>query len=267
MLKRALRAVVPAPLWRALHRARTRALYTARFGRREGRTLYRALHGDARGEVTVAVPGLPAPLTLRAGTSDVDAFEQVFVLGEYDVRLPTPPRTVIDGGANVGAAAVYFAHRYPEARIAAVEPDPENVDLLRRNVALYPGVRPIQAGLWALLNPADRPWDRRVGEGAGGIPALTVEDVMDALGGGPLDLLKLDIEGAEVEVFRSSAAWIGRVGTIIVETHDALRPGCADALRAATRDEGFARHRSGENEVLTRHGGLGRPDELSTPEG
>lgn len=258
MLKAALRAAVPARLWRALHRARVRALYTVRFGWRAGRALYRTLHGGARGEVTVAVPGLPAPLTLRAGTSDVDAFEQVFVQGEYDVPLAAPPRTIIDAGANVGAAAVYFAHRYPEARIAAVEPDPENFALLRRNVAPYPGVRPLQAGLWshrttlAILNPADRPWDRRVGEAAGGIPALTVEDVMEALGDRPLDLLKMDIEGAEVEVFRTSAAWIGRVGTIIVETHDALHPGCADALRAATRDEGFAVRRSGENEVLTR---------------
>ena len=45
-----------------------------------------------------------------------------------------------------------------------------------------------------------------------------------------IDILKLDIEGAELEVFETSESWIGKVGMLAVETHDRFRPGCSKAF-------------------------------------
>lgn len=95
--------------------------------------------------MAVRFPGYAHPLHLRAGTSDVSAFVQVFADGEYDFSTERPPTAVLDGGANVGCAAVYFAHRWPAARIVAVEPDRQNFDLLVRDFADRAAVRAASA--------------------------------------------------------------------------------------------------------------------------
>ncbi|HEU5171300.1 MAG TPA: FkbM family methyltransferase, partial [Gemmatimonadales bacterium] len=72
---------------------------------------------------------------------------------------------------------------------------------------------------------------------------------------GHVDILKLDIEGAEREVFsEGSAEWIEKVGLIIVELHDHLRPGCRAALDAAVRSSSFSRRHQGEHLVLVKQG-------------
>ncbi len=68
-----------------------------------------------------------------------------------------------------------------------------------------------------------------------------------------IDILKLDIEGAEKELLQSgSDKWMHRVAMIIIELHDWLKPGCADALNQATAGMGFTRFQLGENTVLVR---------------
>src|SRR5689334_12581239 len=69
------------------------------------------------------IPSSSKEVLLRLGTTDVAAFEHVFIQKEYDLLLATEPSVIIDAGANVGMSAVYFAQRYPGAKIIAVEPD------------------------------------------------------------------------------------------------------------------------------------------------
>jgi FkbM family methyltransferase len=83
----------------------------------------------------------------RADTSDLAAFRHVFD-GAYDFELPTKPRLILDLGANVGYASVYFSLRHPTARVIAVEPEPSNVALLRQNVAALPGVDVVEGAVW-----------------------------------------------------------------------------------------------------------------------
>ncbi len=68
------------------------------------------------------------------------------------------------------------------------------------------------------------------------VDALTLEDVIREYSIDRIDLLKLDIEGSEVEVFASSSGWIDRVDAICVELHDRFRPGCSRAFFAAVCD-------------------------------
>ncbi|HZC80198.1 MAG TPA: hypothetical protein VE222_00515, partial [Nitrospiraceae bacterium] len=113
--------------------------YVRRLGVLKGIEIYyNAKYG--RGERTFNIPGFRAPIILRAGTSDRPTFSKIFVDQEYAIDLNITPRLIIDGGANVGYAAIFFARRYPHASIVAVEPEPQNFRLLERNTAAYPNV-------------------------------------------------------------------------------------------------------------------------------
>jgi len=86
---------------------------------------------------------------LRPGTTDYDTYEHVFVLKEYDFPIPFEPKLIVDGGANIGMSALYFARRFPQARIVSIEPDPANCALLQHNTRDYPQVESLQKGIWS----------------------------------------------------------------------------------------------------------------------
>jgi FkbM family methyltransferase len=172
----------------------------------------------------VHVRGYSHPIAIRGGkSSDVFALYEILVLDEYafvgDLKAPA---TIIDGGANVGIASVYFLKRYPTARVLAVEPDPGNLDLCRKNLAPYKGrAEVIRGAIWSSTCPLDldysrqEDWTIRVRaqdpDGGGPIGGLTMESLI-AMCGGKVDLLKLDIEGSEAEVFGPSARqWLPNV--------------------------------------------------------
>ena len=100
--------------------------------------------------VSVAVPGSDYNLTLRTDTSDGDVFWQVFVRNEYDSpNLPAHAETILDLGANVGLASIFFARRYPACRIMCVEPEPGNYAAMQANTrALGDRVQTKHAAVW-----------------------------------------------------------------------------------------------------------------------
>jgi FkbM family methyltransferase len=254
----AVRRLLPGPIFRALARLpRDPMAYIRRFGPRPGTALYLGMIGFPGHLVEVAIPGVRTQVLLRAGTSDVPIFEQIFVHGQYDVSLGFEPRSILDAGANIGLAAVFFANRYRDARILAVEPDRRNFELLVQNTRDYPKIKAIHAGLWSrrvplrIVNPGDEPWAFRLEEGRDGesIAAITVEAAMEALDAGRIDLLKLDIEGSELDVMRHSQAWIERIGAIVAELHG---PACEDAFLRAVTDRGFQCCHPGGEVILAR---------------
>src|SRR3989344_5879030 len=85
------------------------------------------------GEMQVRIKKITHPLILRPGTSDVPLLYHIFVEGEYNIQPKTEPSFIIDAGANVGFTAVYFANRFPKARIIAIEPEESSFNLLKRN--------------------------------------------------------------------------------------------------------------------------------------
>lgn len=214
---------------------------------------------------------LAHPLSLRVPTADRATYKQIFKRGEYDFATQRPPRVIVDAGAHIGLASVLFANRYPEARIIAVEPQSGNFELLRRNVAPYPQISPLRAAVWhestsiELHDPGLGTWGyiARARSGAddaqaGGVeqvPAVTIDAIMRDCALDHIDILKVDIEGAEREVFGHCAAWIDRVTAIIVELHERLKPGCELSFAAAAA--GFqTRWEQGENVYVARDGYL-----------
>lgn len=241
--------------------------YYKLFGPRGWYFALRAAVSKSLAEVTVRAPGTRHPLTLRLNTSDAATYQTVFGLEEYRFQPRTPPRTILDAGANIGLASVYFAHRFPQAKIIAVEPEASNFALLQRNVAPYAAIVPVQAALWCedkpirLVDPGLGKWgfqtfaagDATTARNCHEVQGLTVDTLMRQYAIDRWDVLKMDIEGAEKEVFADASRWIDRVGLLIVELHERLKPGCNRSFYNASN--GFAAEWvRGESIYLARDG-------------
>jgi FkbM family methyltransferase len=216
------------------------------------------------GLIALSIPQSRTPLLVRGNTSDVQTFEQIFIDNEYDAPLDISPKTIVDGGANVGYASVYFANRFPDARIIAVEPHSANAEMLAKNTAAYPNLVIIRAGIWhkktllKIENPEAEEWAFRVTEATPDtleFEAITITDIMGSANVDHIDILKLDIEGAEKEVLSHSREWIDKISVLIIELHDRFKPGCSEALYAAISGRHFLESRKGENIFLQRVAG------------
>jgi FkbM family methyltransferase len=183
---------------------------------------------------------------LRIDTSDFCAYRDVLVFKSksYDPGIPDfRPRTIVDVGAHIGMASILFALKYPMARIIAIEPEPSNFEALVRNTAHYKTIRPIQAALWRVdgevtlgaSNAHVKGAFQVVANGPQRVRAITMETLMREAGIRSIDFLKVDIEGAEIEVFES-CPWIRNVQVIAIELHDRVRPGCTSIVKNAARD-------------------------------
>jgi len=229
--------------------------FVRRFGLRGAIQTHRRLRAPVGAVAEIRVPGLPHLVAVRTGTADVSTFEKVFVWGDYELEFPSDVRTVIDAGANAGFSAVFFACRFPQARIIAVEPQGENFRLLQRNVASYPNVTPVEAAVWshdtvlALANPADRVDSYRYAPAADGesVQALGVQSLLNRFGIDTVDVLKVDVEGAEAELFADRPSWVHCVRMFVVELHG---DAAVDGFTKSVAPLGGRRYRCGENEVV-----------------
>ena len=130
--------------------------------------------------------------------------------------------------------------RYPNARIFAIEPEIENFHLLRENVKPYKNIRPIQAALWSKETRVDLRdkgldlWGFQAEENpSGAVPAITLSGFLRQNSISQLDILKMDVEGAERELFAGAPDWVSRVGTLMIELHDHFKDGCSETVYAA----------------------------------
>lgn len=235
---------------------------------------YRSLLGLARGTwmywrtkfggpVEIELPGATDTLLVRPKTSDRRTFHKIFLDHEYGVSVTVEPKLIVDAGANVGYASVYFARRFPTAKIIAIEPDSENFSLLTRNARSYTRVEPLQKGVWthpaklAIENPNDESWAFRLIEvprDRDGIEATSLSQVLSASGLPRIDILKLDVEGTERELLSASDAddWLSRTDLLLVELHERFKPGTEVIFDQAMRRHGFTVTRVGENYVARR---------------
>lgn len=178
----------------------------------------------------------------RESPSDHYTFGDVFEQEVYKSVLRYLPdcSTIVDLGANIGFASLYLAKAYPSARVASVEPNSENFELLQANLqGLIRQGRCIlmQAAVWSAhkslaVDPnwqhgaynAFRLQDERVGQqGTDHVEGITMQEVLAEAKFQHVDLLKVDIEGAEVELFRGNLDWLDRVRAIAIEFHGTSR--------------------------------------------
>ena len=188
-------------------------------------------------------------LTIRAGTPDLTVV-RACLLGEFEEAIKhtdSDAEFLVDAGGYIGLVSVLLARRFPNARIVCIEPSSENYTMAMENCAPYGNVTVMNAALGAASGVATLR-DRGTGQWGFTItnfsesPTHDVEDVtvvslpgiMQNFGANKIDFLKLDIEGAEYELFEAADTWIGHCGVLIVELHERIRPGVEALYAQAT---------------------------------
>ena len=199
--------------------------------------------------------------TLGAREYDLAKFPQYATVRRiYDAALAQGQMPVIiDAGANIGTACIWFSHQFPAARILAVEPDPANLEVLRlntrgRNVEIVEAAIGARAGSVSLV-PGDASWGVQTVRG-GDVPITTVAELLGRVENGRLLLVKIDIEGFEDDLFSEATDWIAQAPAIFIEPHDWMLPGrrSSRSFRAAIGPE-FDMLISGENLIFVRDDG------------
>jgi FkbM family methyltransferase len=175
-------------------------------------------------------------LTYRLNRGDIQAIREIWLDEAY-----MPPEgaygmcSVIDLGANIGFTSVYLARLLGSLRLVAVEPDPDNAVILRRNLAqngidaivIEAAVGPIDGSARFRRNAASN-LGHVADDGDLTVDVISIPSVIARLGASPQRvLLKLDIEGGEEQLFAGDIGWLDQVGCLLAEFH----PGVADVER------------------------------------
>lgn len=203
-----------------------------------------------------------ARFLLRGRSVDFHVFNSIFGLGEYDFDPGFTPGYIVDAGAFTGFSSVFFHRRFPQASVIAIEPEASNFELLVRNTEPFGNIRAVRGGLYGRetdLAISDSNVDKyafilRASDGSGdSVPGYTIMKLMKEFSLPRIDILKMDIEGAEHSVFMNDpGAWLPRVRMVIAEVHEHLHTGAGEMISEKLREAGFIIKWRGENLVATR---------------
>jgi FkbM family methyltransferase len=168
---------------------------------------------------------------LRPGTSDAQVFEEIFAGAHHlpPSRLsPKDPRLVFDLGSNIGLTMAHMAVVFPRARIVGVELDRDNVLLSQENIRPWSNrCEVIEGAVWhtdgtvAYELQRGSEWTAHItgsSEASTVVRAFSLNTLLADRGA--VDYVKLDIEGAELEVLRQNTQWTRQVSCIKVEVHE-----------------------------------------------
>jgi FkbM family methyltransferase len=222
----------------------------------------------------VLIPGF-GRIHVRAGESDVAAVRQVFGQRQYDIGLlsvgeridrryanilqsgRTP--VIVDAGANIGAASLWLAKKYPAAIVVAIEPEHGNFQVLNKNADSEPRIKAVHAAVgstqgFVQLENVGLGWATRTVRGNEGVPVITMKDAFNSVENGTPFIAKVDIEGFESDLFSQSVEWLSDVYVVFIEPHDWLLPGkmTSHTFQRAMGDHDFEIFISGENLTYVR---------------
>ena len=157
-------------------------------------------------------------------------WEDLFVRGALRFASRHPAPRILDCGANIGLATLYFKRLYPQARITAYEADPALhallADNLQRNGAA--DVKAVNAAVWTANGTVDFRCEGAdsgtISQFAGDlqgttqkVPSVRLRSLLETE---PVDLLKLDIEGAELDVLTDCRDALQAVDAMLIDLHE-----------------------------------------------
>lgn len=207
------------------------------------------------------IRGAEYPITLSNFSYDVTTLFQIFFAKEYEISFAKAPAYIIDCGANIGLSAVYFANKFPQAVILAIEPDENNFRILQRNIVPYKNIIALKKAVWhhiAVMETVDTGnggWAVQTKESSdgNGVEGITIQELMSQFNFPQIDLLKIDIEGAEQELFSENYdSWLSITSCIAIELHEFLREGSSENFYKAIEPYHFTFSSNGENLICKR---------------
>jgi len=205
--------------------------------------------------------------TRKRPSSDLDVFSQIFryleykpVVEEFKSNFGSASGiNIIDAGSNIGLTAVYMSSFFNGANFICIEPDDNNFENLNYNITVnsIPNVKTIKAGIWSkdtnlkiISDFRDKnDWSFRVEETTSdnGLKAYSIPTIMKQYGISSIDILKIDVEGSEKEIFtnpESDTSFLAATKCIAIEIHDEFN--CREEIYAVLRKYGFTFFNSGE---------------------
>ncbi len=156
------------------------------------------------------------------------------LLSHYKTRQERGEKAlIVDAGANIGASAVYFSRLYPASFVLAVEPEENNVSLMRINLEKSDNVKVFKAAIGCehrvmyLNDPGQSDWAFRVEEkGNVAVDVLSPAELISSVKDQNLYpfIFKIDIEGGEGNLFQKNIEWVDSFPLIVIELHDWMLP-------------------------------------------
>ncbi|PCJ87284.1 MAG: hypothetical protein COA57_04975 [Flavobacteriales bacterium] len=239
--------------------------YMAKFGIRNGIKVAKTLFPKKQSNkvVSIQITQCKNPVHVRLGTTDVSNFHENFLHLEFPLPEHLFPKLIIDAGANAGYASLYFLNKFPTANVIAIEPEKSNFEILTKNCSYYKNFKGIKSAIWIkngylkISNPEAGHTAFQViettKEDINSFPAITIEQVLNDTDYDRIDILKIDIEGTEKELFEGNHKnWIDKVDVLIIELHDRFKPGCALSFYSAIEGYDFIQYSKCENLVYIR---------------
>jgi FkbM family methyltransferase len=160
-------------------------------------------------------------------------WHDIFIDGALEFRSDSDAPRILDCGSNVGLASLFFKRRFPAARITAYEADPALFAILNANLVTNGAadVETVHAALWTanghVAFHAEGSDSGMIGALSGAVagtavdvPSLRLRDVIANEAGGRIDLLKLDVEGAEDAVLADCEPVLAGVSAIVMDLHE-----------------------------------------------
>jgi FkbM family methyltransferase len=197
---------------------------------------------------TIKIVGIP--IVVRTATPDLEVATSC-LNGEFDRLCAAIPvlqhNLIIDAGGYIGTAAIAFAQKYPSATIVSLEPNTANYQLLAQNTAAWPNIVAMNKALGpepsvsTLYDRGTGAWGFTLIEKAADrttspieqVQCITVDQIINQIGGGGVDILKIDIEGSEHALLSRNIGWINKTSGICIELHDRIVPGCSAVWQMA----------------------------------
>lgn len=208
----------------------------------------------------------------RDANSDLSVIRQIFKYEHYALERSVMARarsryqaildegkipTIVDAGANIGVASIWFHHTFQQSQIVAVEPEPSNFAVLRRNAR--PGIMLVEAAVggspgFVQVRNEGHGWAAQTERSNSGTPVVTMNDTFGSIANGVPFIAKIDIEGFESELFTDNLEWLDKVSIVYIEPHDWLFPGrkTSRPFQRAMADRDFDLLIYGENLVYIR---------------
>ena len=183
---------------------------------------------------------------IRTYAGDIDIFYEIFFKKVYELpamKMNNP--LIIDAGANVGFAALYFLYKMPDATIYCIEPDGDNFAFLEKNLQseIDKGqAMPVLAALtnkngFVNLKSSILKYNIRISEEFVSkektVTAYSIESFLKKNFIRKTDIFKIDVEGSEENIFKDDISWLQNTANVIIEFHsERIRKMCQGKLES-----------------------------------
>lgn len=198
------------------------------------------------------------PIYIRSKTSDFELFFDIFIKKAYRTKVERTPKIIIDLGSNIGLASAYFKQQYPNSEVIAIEPEKSNFDILLANTKNIDGITCINKAIWSsitnieIIDNGYGEWGFMVKETKektqSSFESISIDKIVEDYSITNIDILKIDIEGSEKELFEQNfEKWLPITDMIIIELHDNMRAGASKSFFNAISPYNYRIEIKGEN--------------------